>query len=119
MKDSPRKIRRSLRRSARLCLCALIAGSTLLAGCSTGNAPLRCETQINRALAQSSIPRNEVSSIQLARSGSGRKQERNEDLNAWVRLNSCSGNIVITMTRACYVKETYGTGNCRAIAGRQ
>ena len=31
---------------------------------------------------------------------------------AWVRLNSCSGYLVIDMTRSCFVRQSYTRGNC-------
>lgn len=34
-------------------------------------------------------------------------------VDAWVRLNSCSGWLVINMTPACYIKQTYTRGGCR------
>ena len=34
-------------------------------------------------------------------------------VDAWVRLNSCSGWLVINMTPACYIRQTYTRGDCR------
>jgi len=34
-------------------------------------------------------------------------------VDAWVRLNSCDGWLVINMTPACFVKQTYTRGDCR------
>lgn len=33
-------------------------------------------------------------------------------VRAWVRLNSCSGFLVIDMTRSCFVRQSYTRGNC-------
>ena len=33
-------------------------------------------------------------------------------VRAWVRLNSCSGYLVIDMTRTCFVRQSYTRGNC-------
>ncbi|WP_340118994.1 hypothetical protein [Pelagibius sp. 7325] len=32
---------------------------------------------------------------------------------AWIRLNGCSGWLVIDMNRAAYVNQTYTRGDCR------
>lgn len=34
-------------------------------------------------------------------------------VDAWVRLNSCSGWLVINMTATCYVRRTYTRDDCR------
>lgn len=34
-------------------------------------------------------------------------------VDAWVRLRSCSGWLVINMTPACYIRQTYTRGDCR------
>lgn len=31
---------------------------------------------------------------------------------AWVRLQSCSGYLVVDMTRSCFVRQSYTRGNC-------
>lgn len=33
-------------------------------------------------------------------------------VRAWVRLQSCSGYLVIDMTRSCIVRQSYTRGNC-------
>ncbi|NIA69650.1 hypothetical protein HBA54_13695 [Pelagibius litoralis] len=33
-------------------------------------------------------------------------------MRAWVRLNSCSGFLVIDMTRSCFVRQSYTRGDC-------
>lgn len=34
-------------------------------------------------------------------------------VDAWVRLNSCSGWLVINMTPSCYIRQSYTRGDCR------
>jgi len=34
-------------------------------------------------------------------------------VRAWVRLKSCSGYLVIDMTRSCFVRQSYTRGDCR------
>ena len=33
-------------------------------------------------------------------------------VRAWVKLESCSGFLVIDMTRSCFVRQSYTRGNC-------
>lgn len=33
-------------------------------------------------------------------------------VRAWVRLNSCSGFLIIDMTRSCFVRQSYTRGDC-------
>ncbi|MEQ8356522.1 MAG: hypothetical protein RH942_13350 [Kiloniellaceae bacterium] len=34
-------------------------------------------------------------------------------VDAWVRLNSCSGWLVINMTDKCFIRQSYTRGDCR------
>jgi hypothetical protein len=34
-------------------------------------------------------------------------------VRAWIRLKSCSGYLVIDMTRSCFVRQSYTRGDCR------
>jgi len=36
-----------------------------------------------------------------------------EGMEAWVRLKSCTGWLIITMSPACYVRQSYTRGDCR------
>ncbi len=34
-------------------------------------------------------------------------------VDAWVRLHSCSGFLVLNMTKACFLKQAYTRGDCK------
>ena len=102
-----------LRRFSRLSLSGLVAAVTFVAGCTVGPGPIPCQTQINRVLAQSQIRKEEVTSIRVSRSGAGRRSTRNDLLDAWVRLRSCSGHLVITLRQSCHVQQVYTEGDCQ------
>ncbi len=92
--------------------------ASLLGGCSTGSSPQRCEAQAYRALAQASIPKKEVRSLRVSVTRVPRKGPRHDRLEAWAKIQSCSGSVVVVMTSACYVRQVYPTGNCRASGNR-
>ena len=94
----------------------LLAG--ILGGCSTGSSPQRCEAQAYRALAQASIPKSEVRSLRVSVTRVPRKGPRHDRLEAWAKIRSCSGSVVVVMTNACFVRQVYPTGNCRASSNR-
>jgi hypothetical protein len=39
-------------------------------------------------------------------------QNRSTGVNAWVALDNCRGDLVISFNRACEVQEAYGHGDC-------
>lgn len=100
-----------LRAYAMLVLFAVTAGSTLVAGSEPAQA-LRCEAQINKALEEASIAQSDVKSIKVARRMGGRKSSSNYTYDAWIRMNSCSGYVMVGMTRMCVVQQTYTSGDC-------
>ena len=101
-----------LRAYAMLIVFAVTAGSAVLA--STGPAQaLRCEAQINKALEAAAIPQSEVTSIRVMRRPGGAKSATNYTYDAWIRLNSCSGYVMVGMTRMCVVQQTYTSGDCK------
>ncbi|NIA69652.1 hypothetical protein HBA54_13705 [Pelagibius litoralis] len=84
-----------------------------MAASEPASAALRCEAQINEALANMSIPQSDVKSIKVARQGKGAKSATNYSWDAWVRLNSCNGYVMVHMTRTCHVQQVYTTGDCK------
>lgn len=95
------------------CLISLPAAASLLAASAPAAAALQCEAQINESLAGMSIPQDDVKSVRVMRRGKGAKSATNYTWDAWVRRNSCSGYVMIHMTRTCMVQEVYTTGDCR------
>lgn len=108
-----------LRRVLRLSFYGLAAAATFMAGCTLGSGPIPCQAQINNVLAQSFIRKEEVSSIRASRSGAGRRSTRNETVDAWVRLRSCNGHLVIAMRQSCHVQQVYTLGDCQVAGVRR
>lgn len=73
----------------------------------------RCEAQVNQSLASMSIPQSDVKSMKVKSRSRGGKSPTNSALDAWVRLNSCSGYVMVAMTRHCVIQQSYTTGDCR------
>ncbi|GAB4374396.1 MAG: hypothetical protein Kow00114_36950 [Kiloniellaceae bacterium] len=101
-------------------LAGLAAGAALLAAVLLP-APLtaadsdRCAGKVNAYLASLPLTPDAVKSIRIIE-----KVNISDDfgpailgVDAWVRLNSCSGWLVINMTAKCYIKQSYTRGDCR------
>ncbi len=96
---------------------AILVGSLLLAmALNSGSATAQCEAQIDKALLELSVPQGDVKSVKIAKRSGGAKSGSNYKLDAWIRLNSCSGYLMINMTRHCVVQQSYTTGDC-SVAG--
>jgi len=74
----------------------------------------RCAREVDDHLASLPLPPGEVKSVRIT------ERVNLEDfgpeifgVDAWVRLNSCSGWLVINMRPTCYIKQTYTRGDCR------
>lgn len=74
----------------------------------------RCAETVHDHLAELPLAQGDVKSVRLI------ERVNLEDfgpeifgVDAWVRLNSCSGWLVINMTPACYIRQTYTRGDCR------
>ncbi|MGF1628422.1 MAG: hypothetical protein ACFCUT_03030 [Kiloniellaceae bacterium] len=74
----------------------------------------RCASEIDDHLAALPLAPGDVKSIRII------ERVNLEDfgpeifgVDAWVRLNSCSGWLVIDMRPTCYVLQTYTRGDCR------
>ena len=102
-----------LRTPARLLLLALTGNAALLAASSPATAALRCEAQIMKALAEASVPQSDIKSIKVTRGGGGGKSPTNSSYDAWIRLKSCSGYMMVSMTRTCHINDVYTKGDCR------
>jgi len=96
------------------CLAPGLTAALLLSLSATMNSAAAgpCDEQIAQTLRELSVPQEDVKSIDLARRGKGGKSSSNYTQDAIVRLNSCSGTLVINMTRYCMVQQSYTTGDC-------
>lgn len=91
----------------------LAAVLTLPMMLNAGPAAAACETQVQDALRQLSVPPSDVTSVKVVKRSAGAKSGSNYTYDAWVGLNSCRGHLVIPMTRGCLVQKSYTTGDCR------
>ena len=99
----------------RLLVSAIVFALTAAAIVVAPNTPAQavaCEARINKALADMSVPMEDVKSIKVTRRAKGAKSASNYDLDAWIRLKSCSGYVMVLMRNTCYVQDTYTAGNC-------
>ena len=87
-----------------------------LSGCVKPGSVIECLPQVNQALRQMSIPASNVRSMSMHRKPRGRNTRSGSAMDAWVRLNSCSGNVVVVLTRKCYFQHAYTAGDC-SVAG--
>ena len=103
----------ALRFSARSSLIAFAAGAFVLAASGPAFAAVRCEAQIMKALAEASVQESDVRFIKVTRGGGGGKSATNSSYDAWIRMNSCGGYVMVSMTRSCHVHSTYTKGDCQ------
>lgn len=95
---------------------ALLAATLLLPLAALSNPAVAadpCEAAINQALQDSGVAASDVQSVTVKNRARGAKSPTNYGRAAWVRLNSCSGHVVVNMTRYCMVQDVYTTGDCR------
>lgn len=71
-----------------------------------------CEAEGKQALQDHGVAANDVQTITVKNRSYGAKSPTNYGRDAWVRLNSCSGHVVVTMTKYCMVQSVYTTGDC-------
>lgn len=78
----------------------------------------RFEEKTRERLAELQLDDSQVRSIQyvVKRKVDDRAGPEIEGVEAYVRLQQCSGYLVIQMNRSAYIRQTYTTGDCR-IAG--
>src|SRR3546814_17317970 len=76
-----------------------------------------CNAEVESKLRELPLAEGDIKSVRVV-------EETNLDefgppilgVEGWVRLNSCSGWLVINMRPTCYILQTYTRGDCR-IAG--
>ncbi|WP_340115577.1 hypothetical protein [Pelagibius sp. 7325] len=76
-------------------------------------AAAECENRIQEALNRADVRPEQVTSMQVVHSRGGGLSANNYRINAWVRLNSCRGYAVVTLTHYCTILQSYTTGDCR------
>jgi len=107
-------IKRPSRPLATVAAAALLALG-LPAAASLAADSQRCSDTVADHLAELPLAPGDVKSVRILE-----RVNISDDLgpeifgvDAWVRLNSCSGWLVINMTPKCYIRQTYTRGDCR------
>ena len=102
----------------RLAAAALLLPTLALApATASAQMTLACAPQAEEALQALQLGGDAVRTIRFERMLN--PAERGPDflgVRAWVSLTSCSGFLVIDMTRSCFVRQSYTRGSC-AIEG--
>ncbi|MEO3429165.1 hypothetical protein AAFN88_09935 [Pelagibius sp. CAU 1746] len=99
---------------------ALLTATVLAAACLWPTGPqaadsTRCAGEVGRHLEELPLADGEVKSVRIIERVNIADDFGPEifGVDAWVRLNSCSGWLVINMTAKCYVRQSYTRGDCR------
>ncbi len=76
---------------------------------------LRCAKVVDKRLAELPLAEGDVKSVRIIERVNIADEYGPEifGVDAWVRLNSCSGWLVLNMTAKCYIRQTYTRGDCR------
>ncbi len=94
---------------------ALILCSGLLPGGVEAADSTRCADVVEDRLEELPLAEGEVKSVRIIERVNIADDFGPEifGVDAWVRLNSCSGWLVINMTAKCYIRQSYTRGDCR------
>lgn len=92
--------------------------ATLSSGIAAAQQTQRFEEKTAERLTELQIDSSQVDSIRyvLKRKISDQAGPDIRGAEAYVRLKSCSGYLVVEMNRTTYIRQTYTTGDC-AVAG--
>ena len=96
-------------------LLSVVVALLLLPGAALAVDSLRCAGVVDRHLADLPLTAGDVKQIRIIERTNIADDFGPEifGVDAWVRLNSCTGWLVINMTPACYIRQTYTRGDCR------
>jgi len=103
------------RLSLAACALALVSGALLLSGDLRAADTEQCARKAKIHLSELKISEDEVDAMRLI------ERVRIDDragsdvagIDAWVRLKSCSGWLVINMSPACFIRQSYTRGDCQ------
>ncbi len=94
---------------------SLSAGlAVLLLSALPAQASERCHKEVVDYLEELPLAEGEVKSLRIIER-TNISDDFGPDIfgvDAWIRLNSCSGYLVINMTKGCFVKQAYTRGDC-------
>lgn len=96
-------------------LAAALLGSCLLPAELQAADSTRCAGVVDDHLAELPLAPGDVKSVRIIERTNIAEDFGPEifGVDAWVRLHSCSGWLVINMTPKCYIRQTYTRGDCR------
>lgn len=97
--------------------CFVFAVFTLLmisAAFAGGSRHGNCNAVVDGEITRLNIDRTDITSIELdRRTQSTQGDEVVVGYNAWVRLNSCKGALIVALDKSCRVRQVYTRSECR------
>jgi hypothetical protein len=90
---------------------ALVIGLPATAPARADTGP--CEPAAAEQLQGLGIAATEVKEISMIEVQDNQEFGTPSEWQAWAKLQSCSGNVVIKLSTRCRVKETYTRGDCK------
>ena len=92
-----------------------LLGACLLSGGLQAADTERCARKATMHLTSLPIAADDVKSVRLIESigVSDRSSSRDTGIDAWVQLKSCRGFVIINMSNACFIRQSYTRGECR------
>ncbi|MCG8492492.1 MAG: hypothetical protein MI743_12810 [Sneathiellales bacterium] len=73
-----------------------------------------CKPVVDKMLSRQDIDRSQLTKIEYITIEVKPGEDFGEDYiyEAWLNFGSCTGNMVISMDRACFIRQSYKTGTC-------
>lgn len=99
-------------RTGSLVLACLLVGALLA---QQAEAAERCAEEAAEYLEELPLAEGEIKSVRLMEKTNIADDFGPEifGVDAWVRLNSCSGWLVLNMSRGCFLRQAYTRGDCQ------
>ncbi len=94
---------------------AMAFAATLLWAGPQGMAADRCAAEVRDHLADLPLSQGDVKSVRIMERVNIADDFGPEifGVDAWVRLHSCSGYLVLNMSRGCFLRQAYTRGDCQ------
>ena len=91
----------------------IIVSFLLIMGMPVARAQEYCAPVVTKRLSQLGVGSERVEEIIYANSYSGGENAEVVGINAWVKLRSCNGPLVVEMTTGCRLIQQYTRKECR------
>jgi hypothetical protein len=75
----------------------------------------RCAAAVDQEITRIGLSPDRIENIAIGSTMSDGDNARIVGYNAWVRVKSCDGTLVIDMRRNCQVRDTYTLKNCEIV----